>query len=323
MRMTLLRLTTAAAACSMTAAGLSLFSPAGAASASTPPEAEAPAAACATTPVFETAGYKDGQTLHMFDTFNAHVPAGYQAHPIRYQDGVFPTDSVALDQAVAAGRAKLDAAVQAFHSACPDAQIIIAGYSEGAVVAGDEIRALSTSDTIAHDQIHGVLYGDPKRPFGDGGIGGTAGGIETNLPTILPGVTMTGPQKFGDIAVHEICDENDGICNSTNMITNALAFANGLAGYAGLNGRNYHTSYTIDPVADRGSGLTLIPEKPIINYGPPLPLPIGTPWQLSQGNPSGARAAARSAMETVNSALPPAVKKQLAKMPWYQVANQS
>jgi cutinase len=273
---------------------------------------------CATA-VFETDGYHNGESLANFAGFNSHVPAGYEAHPIPYQDGIFPVvDAKTLDDAVAGGKATLDAAVRSFHAQCPGSHLVISGYSEGALVAGDELDALSRSDAIPHDLINGILYGDPRREFGDGGVGGVAGGIETNLPTILPGVTMRGPRGFGDLAVHEICNENDGICNSTNMITNALAFANGLDGYAsGDHG------YDIDPVRDIGSGLTLNLQPARIGYGPPLPLPIGTPWQIQQqlGDSPGALAAVRTALATVNSALPEPLKQALRQLPWYQLVS--
>ena len=271
---------------------------------------------CAT-PVFETDGYQNGTTFTSFAGFNGHVPAGYRARPVPYQDGIFPgIDAKNLDRATRDGTAALDVAIRAFHARCPDSPLVIAGYSEGAIVAGDELNALSDSDAIPHDLIHGVLYGDPRRPFGDGGIGGVAGGIETNLPTILPGVTMRGPRGFGDLAVHEICNENDAICNSANMITNAPAFANGWAGYAsGDHG------YDINPVRDQGSGLTLVAQRPRFGYGPPLPINIGTPWQIQHGmgGTPTARAKVRTAMAAVNAALPAPARRELTATPWYRL----
>jgi hypothetical protein len=271
------------------------------------------------TAVFETDGYGHGLDLSNFAAFNAAIPPGYVAHPIPYQDGIFPgIDKKDLDQATADGTALLNAAVLAFHASCPSSHMIIAGYSEGAIVAGDELNALSRSGTIPHGLIDGVLYGDPRRSFGDGGVGGVAGGIETNLPTILKGVTMRGPRGFGDIPVHEICDENDGICNSANMITNALAFANGLDGY--LSGDH---GYNINPVRDQGNGLTLNLQTPLIPYGPPLPLPIVTPWQLSQGNPAEAQTAVQTALGVVRRMIPAPAFQALSKMPWFRVLTGS
>ena len=304
-------LAVAGAAC--LSAGLVLAGPVDAARAST-------TSSCATA-VFETDGYGHGLDLVNFDSFNAQLPSGYQAHPIKYQDGVFPgVDEKPLDEATAGGIATLDRAVRDFHSQCPDSKMIIAGYSEGAIVAGDELNVLAGSTDIPHGLIQGVLYGDPRRPFGEGGIGGTAGGLETNLPTILPGVTMHGPRGFGDLAVHEICNENDAICNSANMITNALAFANGWDGY--LNGDH---GYSIDPVRDQGSGLTFNHQAQRIGFGAPLPIDIGTPWQLQQqsGGNGQAQQAVRNATATVNSALPAADKEALQDSPWFRLLGEA
>src|SRR5690606_17496087 len=128
---------------------------------------------------------------------------------VPYFAGVFPiVDRLALDESVAEGTAKLEQAVRDYHAACPGTRLVLAGYSEGAVVAGDVLQKLSTDTAIPHNQLNGVLYGNPRRQFGDGGLGGVAGGIETNLPTILPGVTMMGGQEYGDIAVRNVCNEN-------------------------------------------------------------------------------------------------------------------
>jgi hypothetical protein len=265
--------------------------------------------------VFETDGYGHGEDLANYAAFNAAVPAGYEAHPVPYQDGVFPLkDQKPLDEATAGGIAALNSAVTTFHALCPTAHITISGYSEGAIVAGDELSALAGSGAIPPSQLNGVLYGDPRRPFGAGGPGGTAGGVETNIPTFIPDVTMRGPRGFGALAVHEICNENDGICNSANMITNLLAFANGWAGYAeGDHG------YDINPVRDQGAGLTLNLQTPRIGYGPPLPLPIGTPWQLQQtcGALCNPNAYLRTAVAALNALLPAQLRAELESQPWY------
>lgn len=240
----------------------------------------AAAPACPATAVFETDGYNSGETLANWNrsAFNANPPAGWRIIQVPYYAGVFPiVDRLALDASVAGGTARLERAVRDHHAACPGSRLVLAGYSEGAVVAGDVLAKFARGNDVPHGLLNGVLYGNPRRPFGDGGLGGVAGGIETNVPTILPGVTMLGGQDYGDLAVRNVCNENDGICNSTNMITNLAAFANGLAGYAaGDHG------YSLDPARDLGSGLLLHRRPPRIAYGPPLPLPIGTPWQLQQ-----------------------------------------
>ncbi|WP_431435839.1 cutinase family protein [Actinophytocola sp.] len=156
-------------------------------------------AACAPTAVFETDGYTAGESLVNWNNsaFNANPPAGWEIVQVPYYAGVFPVvDRKGLDDSVAEGTGKLERAVHAYHAACPGSRLVLAGYSEGAVVAGDVIERFAQSSAIPHGQLFGALYGNPRRPFGDGGIGGVAGGIETNVPTILPGVTMKGGQNL-------------------------------------------------------------------------------------------------------------------------------
>ncbi|MBB4909412.1 PE-PPE domain-containing protein [Actinophytocola algeriensis] len=278
-----------------------------------------PAAACPGTAVFETDGYGNGESLANWNRsgFNANPPAGWQIIQVPYFAGVFPiVDRLALDASVAEGTAKLDRAVRDFHAACPGARLVLAGYSEGAVVAGDVLQRLAGESAIPHGLLNGVLYGNPRRPFGDGGLGGIAGGIETNVPTILPGVTMHGGQSYGDLAVRNICNENDGICNSTNMITNLAAFANGLVGYAsGDHG------YDLNPARDLGNGLVLHRQPPRVGYGPPLPIPLGTPWQIQQllGGNAG-RAELVAARNGLAALVPQPVLDHLANTsPWFKL----
>lgn len=287
----------------------------------TPAAAAPAAAACPGTAVFQTDGYGSGESLANWNrsAFNANPPAGWQIIQVPYYAGVFPiVDRQALDASVAEGVGKLERAVYDFHAVCPGSRLVLTGYSEGAIVAGDVLNRLSRATVIPRDRIHGVLYGNPRRPFGDGGLGGVAGGIETNVPTILPGVTMLGGHDYGGLPVRDVCNENDGICNSTNMITNLAAFANGLVGYAGGD-----HGYSLDPARDLGNGLLLHRQPPRIGYGPPLPLPIGTPWQIQQllgGN--GGRAAVVTARNGLQALVGPAVLDHLrATSPWFKLID--
>jgi hypothetical protein len=281
--------------------------------------AQASAAACPATAVFQTDGYTAGESLVNWNNsrFNHNVPAGVQIVQVPYFAGVFPVvDRLALDASVAEGVGKLTTAVNNFHAACPSAHLTLSGYSEGAVVAGNVLEKFAKSTAIPREQLNGVLYGNPRRPFGNGGRGGVAGGIETNLPSILPGVTMQGPHNYAGIAVREVCNENDGICNSTNMITNLAAFANGLSGY--LSGDH---GYDLDPIRDTGNGVTLVSQNPRIPYGAPLPLPIGTPWQIQQllFGDGPARQAAVTARNGLGGLLSPEAIALLNSKPWFRL----
>ncbi|MER7396507.1 PE-PPE domain-containing protein [Streptomyces sp. NPDC000151] len=267
---------------------------------------------CPSTMIFEVGGHLDGDAT-VYDRSNATLPEGVAYTKIHYSASIapYPGDPVSLDDSVAEGIAKLDAAVEEFHGTCPASHLTIAGYSQGALVAGDELAALSGSDAVPHDRISGVLYGDPRRPGADGG----PGGIETNLPTFLPGMTMKGPRGFGDLTVKEICHTNDGICYSENMIRNPACFANGVVGY--FTGDH---DYDIDPYAVSGGGDQLIrqaPKIPLCRSGAPARSLNGDPDALSGNDPeAGPRQAAERYRTAVAPLLSADVRGRLARFPW-------
>ncbi|WP_314177163.1 PE-PPE domain-containing protein [Streptomyces winkii] len=269
------------------------------------------AAGCAQTRIFEVGGHLDGNAS-VYDKSNGSLPAGTDAQKVPYsaQIAPFPGDTISMDDSVAEGISKLDKAVRDYHGQCPDSHITISGYSQGAIVAGDELARLSQEQTIPHQQIDGVLYGDPRRPGVDGG----PGGIEGNLPTIVPGITMKGQRGFGDIAVHEICNKNDGICFSENPVTNLLGFANGVAGY--FMGDH---SYEIDPSAHRGDGDTVHDQPPRVPHGPPLPVPAKTPREKYEGDVPGAQRATAVFRDGVREHLPRELRDKLDEFPWLSV----
>ncbi|OEV10686.1 PE-PPE domain-containing protein [Streptomyces nanshensis] len=269
------------------------------------------AADCAQTRIFEVGGHLDGNAT-AYDKGNGKLPAGVDFQKVQYsaQIAPYPGDTISMDDSVAEGIAKLDKAVRDYHGQCPGSHITISGYSEGAIVAGDELNKLSREQSIPHQQIDGVLYGDPRRP----GVKGGPGGIETNLPTIVPGITMKGPRGFGDIAVHEICNKNDGICYSENPVTNLLGFANGVAGYfLGDHG------YDIDPAAQRGNGDTVHDQPPRVPHGPPLPIPAKTPYEQYKGDVPGAQKALSGFREGVLKHLPRELRDKMDEFPWLSV----
>ncbi|MEU8786107.1 PE-PPE domain-containing protein [Streptomyces sp. NPDC048637] len=269
---------------------------------------------CPNTMIFEVGGHLDGDAT-VYDRSNAALPEGVSFTKIHYSASIapYPGDPKTLDDSVAEGIAKLDAAVKSFHGECSASHVTIAGYSQGAIVAGDELAALSGSDAVPHDQINGVLYGDPRRPGVDGG----PGGIETNLPTILPGMTMKGPRGFGDLTVKEICNTNDGICHSENLLTNLVCFANGVVGYfTGDHG------YDINPHTVSGGGDQLNRQTPKIPLcGPGLPIPGRTPNELFKSDLTEARHQVAGYRTAVTPLLPAGLRGQLAHFPWLPAAG--
>ncbi|GAB3573141.1 hypothetical protein GCM10027445_31880 [Amycolatopsis endophytica] len=277
---------------------------------------------CAHTKIFELGGTGHGDGSD-FDGFNATVPAGVATEKVVYPAEIAPLPGhrLTMDQSVAEGMANLDRAVRDFHAACGDSTIIITGYSLGALVAGNELEALSHSGDIPHGQLKGVLYGDPRRPGdpaagGDGSAAGGAGGIATNLPTFVGGITLQGPRPdYGDVVVKQICNQNDGICNSVNPFTNLAAFANGVAGY--LLGD--HNSYVPNPLVDVDQPSKFVQQAPRIQYGPPLPVPVPNPWVMFNGNFQPSQDAVRGIRDAARTALPPQLWQQLvAQWPWIE-----
>ncbi|MCG8915039.1 PE-PPE domain-containing protein [Actinokineospora sp. PR83] len=269
------------------------------------PASSAAADACPTQMLFEVGGMGDPQG-NVFDAGNAELPPGVEATKVVYPAEIFPLAPKTLDDSNAEGRATMDRLVREFHASCPGSRITITGFSQGALVAGDTLGNLSKDDRIPHGLINGVLYSDARRV----GVNGGPGGIMTNLPTFLPGITMGGPRTFGDIPVVSLCNQNDGICHSENLLTNLLGFANGIQGY--FSGA--HSAYDFRPVTHNGSANTVFPQPPLIPYGPPLPLPIPTLWELFNGKPAaaGMMNIYRSAVSAV---LPQATKDRLDEFP--------
>jgi len=277
--------------------------------------------ACAHMKIFELGGTGHGDGAD-FDAFNATVPAGVATEKVVYAAEIapLPGHTRTMDQSVAEGMANLDRAVRDFHAACGGSTIIITGYSLGALTAGNELEALAASGDIPHHLLKGVLYGDPRRPGdpgsgGDGSAAGGAGGIATNLPTFVGGITLQGPRGgYGDVVVKQVCNQNDGICNSVNPFTNLAAFANGVAGYLGGD----HV-YGFDPLADVDAPSTFIRQVPKIPYGEPLPVPVPNPWVMFDGDFQPSQDAIRGIRDALRTALPPQLWQQLvAQLPWVE-----
>ncbi|WP_424184407.1 cutinase family protein [Actinokineospora sp. G85] len=271
-----------------------------------PGQAVAAEPGCPDQRLFQVGGMGD-PTARVFDQGNAELPAGVDAVKVVYPAQIWPLAPKTLDDSNAEGRAELDRLVTEFHAACPGSRITITGFSQGALVAGDMLGEYSRTDRIPHSLINGVLYADARRA----GVGGKPGGIMTNLPTFVPGITMGGPRTFGDLPVVSLCNQNDGMCYSENPLTNLPAFANGLYGY--LSGA--HSQYDFRPVTHSGSANTVVAQPPLLPYGPPLPLPIPTPWELVNGKP------AAGVMNNIRNAVAPVLPQsaRLSEFPFLGV----
>lgn len=271
---------------------------------------------CPGTKIFEVDGTGNGNGAN-YAAFNRNLPPGVAAEVVVYSAAIAPISGDKLmDESIAEGEANLDRAVRGFHAACPGSKITITGYSLGAIVAGNHLEKLANSNEIPHNLVNGVLYSDARRPGAPGrGLNGGAGGVMTTIPTFFPKATMQGPRKgFGDIPVRQVCNQNDAICNSENPITNLAAFANGWAGY--LQGDH---GYRLNPIDDAGDGLTFINQTPRIQYGPPLPVPSPTPYELFNGDLAASQNFIRGIRDSIRTMAPPEVWRQIvATYPWIE-----
>ncbi|MBO0853455.1 MAG: cutinase family protein [Nocardia sp.] len=143
---------------------------------------------------------------------------------------------------------------------CPLTNYVIAGFSQGAVIAGDIAEQIGNgSGPVSADQVLGVtLIADGRRAGGPGQateIGQTPDGVgaEVTLKGIsVPGITMTGPRSgFGELAgrTFTICAPGDLICtappdamNPVNMIPSLLKLVNA----AGNPVHSLYNSFAVD-----------------------------------------------------------------------------
>ncbi|WP_037334737.1 PE-PPE domain-containing protein [Saccharomonospora piscinae] len=279
----------------------------------------APVPDCPATMLFEVGGAGDGQGL-VWDAVNAALPEAVEAEKIVYpaEMAPFPGHTRSMDESVAEGMATLGAAVRDVHARCAESDILVTGYSLGALVAGNALEALATDGAVAPERLRGVLYGDPRRPgdpsAGPNGSGdGGAGGVATTIPTFAAGLTLEAPRPdYGDVIVRQVCNQNDGICTSANPFTNALAFANGWAGYLSGDHR-----YDLDPLRDVALPDQFHRQSPKVPYGPPLPLDLPNPRELANGNPELSRQIVDQLRDGLRTALGPALWERLAeRLPW-------
>ncbi|WP_051897679.1 cutinase family protein [Sciscionella sediminilitoris] len=268
---------------------------------------------CPGTMVFGVGGRADPDAAFYKDI---PLPAGFALQRVHYSAEFFPVTGLkSYDDSIAEGIGNLSRDVYDFHGRCGGSHILITGYSMGARVAGDTLHNIGVENKIPKNQVDGVLYADPRRV----GPNGTPGGIEGNIPTPIKGITMNGPRGFAGIPVHEICNQNDGACLSANPFTNFLQFANGIQGAVAAGAHNYPQP---NPVADRGNFDTVRPQAPVIQYGPPLPVQIPTPWELFNGKIPGTQgqAAIQQFRDRLGTVLSPEAEKKLDEVPFLGMA---
>ncbi len=210
---------------------------------------------CPTGAVFAVGGTWDptGQTTQ--PVTDRYAAQGYVAKPVSYPASFWPLGDQTYDASVAVGVQALHAEVDTFHNQCPGSDVVITGYSQGARIAGDVLGDIARDGSIPQSQVTGVLYSDPRNSHG---------GIETVIPNVVPGATMSGTRAgFGDIPVQEVCIEGDGICNMPKPRDAPEEFVDSVFGYFTKHGTYQPMMTDSTPPPQPG-----LPESPTVPLQP-------------------------------------------------------
>lgn len=149
---------------------------------------------------------------------------------------------------------------------CPLTNYVLAGFSQGAVIAGDIAADIGAGNgPVAADRVLGVtLIADGRR---DGTSGQDIGppvdgvGAEVALGGLdLPGITMTGPRQGGfgalDGVVNQICAPGDLICAAPSEGLSLRNIPQSIGILMGAAGNPVHASYNSFVVDDAGTTST-------------------------------------------------------------------
>lgn len=205
--------------------------------------APAESESCPPGAIFGVGGTWDptGQTTR--PVTDRYAAQGYAAKPVTYPASFWPLGALTYDQSVATGSQALRRDIDRFHAHCPGSAIVVTGYSQGARIAGDVLGDIARDGSIPQNRIEGVLYADPRDPDG---------GIETVVPNVVPGVTMSGVREgFGAARVRQVCAENDGICNMPRPADDPELFVDSVFGYFTEHGTYQPMMAQVEPPRER------------------------------------------------------------------------
>jgi hypothetical protein len=168
----------------------------------------------------ETASDGDGYgtTVQGFEQTLATLVPGLSATPIDYPavpvgyTGVFYYKNT-YKNSVAAGENTLQTALLAFWSKCPQTYVMLAGYSQGAQVAGDVADTLTEARRARIAAV--ALFGDPRFNPGQSQVDVSGTGYNPKLEGIYQFADKQMRQVPTDLVprVHSYCLEGDPICN--------------------------------------------------------------------------------------------------------------
>ncbi|AWB84843.1 cutinase family protein [Corynebacterium liangguodongii] len=156
------------------------------------------------------------------------------------------------------GTARTNGELEFVAATCPTTKFIIAGFSQGAVIAGDIANQIGTRQhAVAPERLLGVvMIADGRRENGVGiNPGAPVGGIGAEIAmkplqglakAVTPGATMRGPRPggFGEVSdrAFEICAPNDSICDAPQDLGTLAARAGDLMLANGI-----HAQYATNP----------------------------------------------------------------------------
>ncbi|SUE16644.1 cutinase [Rhodococcus gordoniae] len=137
---------------------------------------------------------------------------------------------LAYDESKRIGHQRLRETITVRHGSCPDSELVVLGYSQGASIAGNVLAEIASDDSVPPDRISGVLYSDPR----------DTRGVETLFPgEVAPGITLGGGRDdFGTIAVERVCIEGDAVCDGVTPEESEGWLLENVTGYLKL-----HTTY--------------------------------------------------------------------------------
>ncbi|MGB3695863.1 MAG: PE-PPE domain-containing protein [Gordonia sp. (in: high G+C Gram-positive bacteria)] len=178
-----------------------------------------------------------------------YAAQGYRVTYVDYPTDLWPLGPISYNDDVALGKAATERAIVDYQRRCPGKPVVVAGYSQGARIAGDVLSdaANGRSRNVRTAGLSGELYSDPRRD----GRGG-AGGVENTLIGLIPGILMSGPRAggFGTVPVTQVCVRGDGVCDAPDPLADPVGAADSLLGYWAKHG-DYPWQMRVAPVAWR------------------------------------------------------------------------
>jgi hypothetical protein len=182
---------------------------------------------CGSGAVFIVAGTDDLAHVNTRLLEERYGPEGkdYVVEHVDYPATFWPLGAQSYDANIEVGKAELVRAVKAYQAAC-DTPVVIAGYSQGARIAGDVLADIETHG-IEADGLSGELYSDPRRA-GDG----RGAGAEVNFAGAYPGVVLDGDRdgQFG-VPVYSVCIEGDPVCDLPDPLHDPIGAIDALIGF--------------------------------------------------------------------------------------------